>query len=338
MQNVSPANDPHVDVADIIAAVPTSASFHQKCARFAAAESKSLLAAESLAFMHELIGVLEARSILEIGTYFAGGTKVLADAAQGTGMVLTIDSNGARAPYVEAEIATWPQPMRDATMFLPFSAADLFSTFSQRKEFWFDLCLVDGDHRHTAALADLLNTARYAGPGAVILVDDATQPAVFNAVRDFLTLRPNWREIGGALEGHNGGDAFATMRPSLDGLPFLILVGADHPEIGQDFYDVGASVAGPVRGLDIDLAVPAAAGTLQGRFALSYVTDQRPEMRQVDVRVAVPAGARRIQLALEEPLSAGAAQGASVAATLHWHGTGGPSTLALARSPRFQTG
>ncbi len=126
MQNLSPANDANCDVADTIGAILSSESYHKKCAEFAGAKSKSLLAPSALAFLHETVQVLDARSVLEIGTYFGGGAKVLADAVQGRGMVLTIDSNGARAPYVEAEIATWPQPMRDATMFLPYSAGDLF--------------------------------------------------------------------------------------------------------------------------------------------------------------------------------------------------------------------
>jgi len=282
-----------------------------------------------------MVQVLDARSVLEIGTYFGGGTKVLADALQGRGMVLTIDSNGPRASYVEAEIATWPQPMRDATMFLPYSAADLFATFFQRKEFWFDVCIVDGDHRHTAALADLLNCARFAGPGAVILVDDSTQPPVFNAVKDFLQLRPEWREIGGAIAGHSPAAAFTSMRPSFQGPPFLVLAGPDYPGIGRHPYSAGATVGQPVHGIGLDLARPAQSGTLQGRFAISYVDESQPHMVQADATLEVASGSRRVDLRLVEPLGAGGGQSVAAEVCLYWHGPDDESVLALAGPVRF---
>ena len=39
--------------------------------------------------------------------------------------------------------------------------------------------------------------------GAIIVVDDAVQPPVFNAVKDFLYLNRDWREVGGAFKEKN---------------------------------------------------------------------------------------------------------------------------------------
>jgi len=332
MQPVLPSTTP-ADTVETIRAIPESASFRRRSQAFAGIETRSLMPRPALAYLYELIRTINARSVLEIGTYFAGATKVMADAVAGRGMVLTIDSNSARAPYVEREIASWPEPLRDATMFLPYSAADLFTTFQRKEEFWFDLCIVDGDHRHAAALFDLLNASRFAGPGAVILVDDSTQPPVFSAVKDFLALCPGWREIGGAIADHDDADAFATMRPSFEGLPFLVLVGPDHPEIGTRPFVVGREVTGAVAGLSLDLAEAAGPGLLQARLSLSYVDEEKPQLVSADVAVEVARGARRIDLALAEPLAP--VGPGRVDVFLYWHASDGGAPLALTSPPKI---
>ncbi len=335
MQNALAHAESDQDIADIIRAIPQSVGYRRKCLEYGNLETRSLMPRPALAFLHELIEVTGAESVLEIGTYFAGATKVLASAVQGRGIVLSIDSNSARAPYVEREIASWPEPLREATMFLPYSAADLFATFQRKEEFWFDLCIVDGDHRHTAALADLLNAARFAGPSAVILVDDSTQPPVFKAVQDFLRLAPEWREVGGAIAGYDEAEALDTMRPSFDGLPFLVLVGPDHPEIGARPHAVGREVLGPVTGMFLDLAEPAPGGRLQTRISLSYIADEKPQLVSADVAIEVPAGARRVAVLLKAPL---VPQGPGrVDAFLFWHGDIVGTTLSLASPPSILT-
>lgn len=338
MHALATAEDPEFNVGAAIRAIPGSTPYRRKCLNFAGLESRSLLSPKALAFLHETIQVVGATSVLEIGTYFAGGTKVLADAVQGRGVVVSVDSNAARAPYVEAEIATWPQALQEATMFLPHSAEQLFSTFSRKKEIWFDLCVVDGDHRHTAALVDLLNCARFAAPGAVILVDDSTQPAVFHAVKDFLALRPDWQEIGGAIEGHRTDAAFSSLRSSCEGLPFLVLVGPEHPPLGRRLHTLGGIADGPLQGIEIDLARPAPAGTFQGRFVLSYTDLKQPHMLQADASTDIVAGARTAVLRLAHPLVAETAQPVSIDVSLCWHGPDADSVLALARPPRFLIG
>ena len=338
MHALASAEGLEIDVAAAIRAIPASMPYRRKCLNFAGMESRSLLSPKALAFLHETIQVLGATSVLEIGSYFAGGTKVLADAVQGRGVVVSIDSNAVRAPYVEAEIATWPPALQDATTFLPHSAEELFSTFSRKKEIWFDVCVVDGDHRYTAALVDLLNCARFAAPGAVILVDDSTQPAVFHAVKDFLALRADWQEIGGAIADHRADSAFSSMRPSFEGLPFLVLVGPDRPPIGRGLYSLGGTATGPLQGLEIDLAQPAPAGTFQGHFVLSYTDTKQPHMLLADASVDVVAGVRSVVLRLAEPLVADTVQPVSVDASLCWHGPDANSALALARPPRLLIG
>lgn len=325
------------DPAEIVGAVPQSRAFRRKQALFRGIKSKSLLTPDALAFMHEVVRVLDARSVLEVGTYFAGATKVLADAVQGRGMVLSIDSNGARAPFVEAEIASWPQAMRDATVFLPCTADDLFTTFQRREEFWFDVCFIDGDHRQTAALGDLLNCARFAGPRAVILVDNSTQPPVFAAVQDFLRLRPDWREVGGAITQHRPDAHFRSIRPSFAGLPFLVLVGPEHPAIGRQLYNAGREIDGPLTGVALDLAVPAEAGRLQGHFALSAVSDRAPVMLVAEAETQVEAGRASVELRLAACLDPGPHRAPRIDYFLSWFGPSESSVLALAGPPQLLT-
>ena len=48
-----------------------------------------------------------------------------------------------------------------------------------------------------------MNSARFSAPGAIIVVDDAVQSPVFEAVKDFLYLNRDWREVGGTFNEKN---------------------------------------------------------------------------------------------------------------------------------------
>ena len=81
--------------------------FDATTSRFADTPSKSLLAPDARAFLDRLVRLMEATAVLEIGTYFAGATEVMARALSEStqGQIITIDGMDARAPLVKEIIA-----------------------------------------------------------------------------------------------------------------------------------------------------------------------------------------------------------------------------------------
>ncbi len=180
-----------------------------------------------------MVKACDAKAALEIGTYFAGTTRVLAEAACYIGaVVVTIDASGDRAPIVEKIVATWPEELRDLTTFVPHLSSMFFEMFERTRSFKFEVLFVDRDHSYRGALFDLINCANYAQPNAVIVVDDYDLPPVFSAAQDFLALNPEWRELSGAYDQAISSDPFTGMRPSVDGLPFLVLIGPSAASVG----------------------------------------------------------------------------------------------------------
>ena len=67
-----------------------------------------MASAQSRAFLYQTVKAMQARFVIEIGTYYAGTTEVLARAmhANGAGHVMTIDPYGGQR--VPAILEAWP--------------------------------------------------------------------------------------------------------------------------------------------------------------------------------------------------------------------------------------
>ena len=82
---------------------------------------------EARSFIYELIIKLKCKKILEIGTYFGGGTKNLAKAVtQNNGSLITLDPSINRKEIIEKEINSWNQGLKNSTYFFPITSSDFF--------------------------------------------------------------------------------------------------------------------------------------------------------------------------------------------------------------------
>ena len=162
--------------------------------------------------------------------------------------------------------------------------------------FWFDFIFIDGDHTYTGAFTDLLNSARFSAPGAIIIVDDAVQPPVFNAVKDFLILNNDWRELGGIFKENYTN--YIEPKSSFKSIPFLILEGPSSQFIGQKNYSVFREFKNKLNGLNIKLSKPANEGTLYARFLISHlkggkdggmsIIDETKQINNGDIEIQIP--------------------------------------------------
>jgi len=319
--------------------IPQTDAFAADVAGFEGVQSSSLLSARARAFLAQLIALAKPQSVLEIGTYFAGTSEIMARAltASGQGRLITIDPEDSRADICEAKIAQWPADMRDLTAFIRLGSKDLFDGLSANAELRFGLCFVDGDHSHAGALTDLIGCARYADDNCVIVVDDFDQPQVSQAARDFLRLHPDWAEIGGAfgnqVSGEQvSGDPFSAMRPSLPDLPFLILIGPAKAGLSarpQTFLLRNMSGTG-VTALELATTGDHGGGTLYAKFIFDSVNPLGVEALRHTVHIDIPAHLEDPAFRFDPPLRTPGAETATsntCEVSLIWRGDGDPLPL-----------
>jgi predicted O-methyltransferase YrrM len=154
---------------------------------------QSTIIASEKAIMIWLIKSIKARYVLEIGTYFAGTTFALATSVRsiGGGEVHTIDPYGTkRAPEI---ISSWAKSLSDLIVF-----SDKYSTeylLMMNKLPAFDLIFIDGSHAYPNVLHDISASIINLKPGGYIVIDNAEQPEVIEAIRDYSKLYPSIKSI-----------------------------------------------------------------------------------------------------------------------------------------------
>jgi predicted O-methyltransferase YrrM len=135
-----------------------------------------------------IIKAVRASNALEIGTYYAGTSMLLAAAMQSQdhGHVYTIDPYGEkRAPAV---LAQWPAELRNRVTFTAKYASLYLMMINVIPTM--DLIFVDGSHDYPNVLHDLSGSLLNLRPGGYMVIDNLEQPEVLTATRDFLRLEP----------------------------------------------------------------------------------------------------------------------------------------------------
>ena len=113
--------------------LPGAPNYQQAVEFFTDYPERSLTTAGSRAFLYQLVKALRPRFVLEIGTYYAGATEVLARAlwANKFGQLLTIDPHGAdRVPTI---LERWPQELRDVATYAPTDSMGIFTRFESMR-------------------------------------------------------------------------------------------------------------------------------------------------------------------------------------------------------------
>jgi hypothetical protein len=180
-----------------------------------------------------------------------------------------------------------------------------FEMLERTRSFKFEVLFVDGDHSYRGALFDLSNCANYAQPNAVIVVDDYDLPPVFSAAQDFLALNPRWRELSGAYDQAIGGDPFTGMRPSVDGLPFLVLIGPSAVSVGvrPTNFSLGELAQDRVYGVTVPITEDSGPGRLHAKFVISSVTTEAMRSSSAVTCANISGGEAVVAIRLDQPLA-----------------------------------
>ena len=146
------------------------------------------------AIMYQLLVETRSAHILEIGTYFAGSTHVLARAANATGdgMVVTIDPFG--QDRVPAILQDMPRELSSLVHFYPYNSMELFLQ-NMQAQLEFDAVFVDGDHSYAGAHFDIFSAAHCVKPNGLIIMDNTNESGVTFAALEFLERFPNWKVL-----------------------------------------------------------------------------------------------------------------------------------------------
>jgi predicted O-methyltransferase YrrM len=249
---------------------------------FANYPPRSLMSDESRATLYSLIHMLRPKVVVEIGTFFAGTTEVMARALweNGEGVIHTTDPHGGERCH--AIISSWPSELRTITHFHPLNSMGLFGEFD-RRQISLDLVLVDGHHDYEYALFDLQMAARRLRPGGIIVMDNSSQTGPFYASKTFLAAHPAWQEIGNAIATYCRFRPFDGGRTSLPGTSFIVLqapkqlaIDATPQSSGQKFTNLSV-----VKAVSIDLPAQVASGILYCQVFLRTFADNNKDVREL---------------------------------------------------------
>ena len=182
----------------------------------------SFMSNECRLVLYQLVRYMNARSVAEIGTLFAGTSEVLSRAIyeNGGGVLYTTDPfGGDRCPEI---ISQWPDELQKICQFSAKNSMDFFLSLENSK-ITLDICLVDGNHDFGFALFDLNMAAKLLRPGGIVVMDNAEQTGPYYAAKQFLENNPGWAEIGNAIEEFKPSMPFNKYRASVSNTSFLLL-------------------------------------------------------------------------------------------------------------------
>jgi predicted O-methyltransferase YrrM len=266
---------------------------------------QSLQSDEARALLHHLIVMRRPELALEIGTYMAGTTEVLARALweTGAGELETIDPFGAeRCPPL---IAALPEELQKHITFEAVTSAAHFDRAIARGR-GYDFVLIDGSHELEFVMFDLMCTARLMRPRGLVVLDNIEQPGPRFATRLFLKNNPEWRDVSGVISSSQPGP-FVRGEPSFPLTQFYI-VEAPPFYVLNDMPRSFGSINGnwdEVEGVKLELFEPVE-GTLHVQVFLRTFGMTQPEeiegQRSLDLKMHPEAEDRTVRVAFDKPL------------------------------------
>jgi SAM-dependent methyltransferase len=144
------------------------------------ADKKNIQSAEieTTDFLVNLISLVSARRILEIGTHL-GYTALKILASNDKVLVTTVDFGEKYKPFIKH----LPKNIKNRVTFIHLSAGDYYSKI---KNNIFDVAFIDADHTYLAAFRDFIHILPHIGNG-VIVFHDSLNP-YFPGVRNIIKL------------------------------------------------------------------------------------------------------------------------------------------------------
>jgi predicted O-methyltransferase YrrM len=274
-----------------LADVVTNPTYREMWDYFAHYPSRSLMSGYSRWALFALVRMMQAQSVAEVGTLFAGTTEVFARALweNGAGEIHTADPFGnERCPEI---IAAWPPELQRHARYYPLNSMDFFLELG-RQRVTLDLALIDGNHDFEFALFDLQMAARLLRPGGIIVMDNAEQTGPFEASRAFIDRHPAWSELGSAIADYSVAAPFDATRTSLPGTTFIVLRSPECVSIGLAPHAWQMPLRAPfVGGLVLDMQDQPSAGLLHYRVYARGFADGNQWIREKLTTGAIRIGA-----------------------------------------------
>jgi predicted O-methyltransferase YrrM len=153
---------------------------------------------EETAVLYAIVQRLRPQWSLEIGTFFANTTRIMAEAivdAAIDGKLITLDPFGQER--VPAILQSWPDPLRAVTDFRSWNSMQYFLELetlgiAKGADSPLGVVFVDGHHNFEYALYDIIRSADHLAPSGVIMVDNLEQEGPKMAAIQFLRWNPAW--------------------------------------------------------------------------------------------------------------------------------------------------
>jgi predicted O-methyltransferase YrrM len=268
--------------------------------------SRSIMSDESRALLHHLILMRRPERVLEIGTYNAGTTEVMARALweAGHGHIETIDPfGGERCPPI---IASLPPEVAKLVTFRPENSATHFDR-AMSSNIHYDLVLVDGNHEFEFALFDVMCAARLMRPGGLIVMDNIEQVGPRLATRLFLERNPDWQDVTDVVRHIDSAAPFAVPPASFPDTKFYLLEAPPHYVIREEPRVFGPADVdrAEVEGIELELATPTRGHLHVLVYARTFGLPEPEELRceqSLAMDLAQLPADGRVRIPLSQPL------------------------------------
>jgi predicted O-methyltransferase YrrM len=278
---------------------PEAIEAESKSPRFATLEQffrsfppNSLLSDTSRALLYHLVLAKRPERLLEIGTYQAGTSQVLATALNrvGSGTLYTIDPFG--RDICPPIIRGWPQALQQQVRFYPFDSGIFFDKVIH-DGITFDMIFIDGNHEVEYAAFDLACSARVIERGGLVVLDNVSQPGPRHATLQFMRANPEWRPLHTLDNGFPGTDFFLIQAPA------SFIVGDVPRSFGSLKYEPG----GEVHSIELEIEGEAEGTIVLTVYGRAFGYEGLPEEVSRSQNFPVRAGARPVILRLDQPLA-----------------------------------
>ena len=160
---------------------------------------------EETAMLYAIVQRLRPQWSLEIGTFFAHTTRIMAEVIVDAGIdgkIITLDPFGQeRVPDI---LRSWPEPLSAVTDFRSWNSMQYFLELETQgtakgADSPLGVVFVDGHHNFEYTLYDTIRSADHLAPGGAIITDNLEQQGPKTAAIQFLRWNPAWSLF---YEGH----------------------------------------------------------------------------------------------------------------------------------------
>jgi len=333
---------PLVDYSDARAAfvdIAETPEFQRIVQFFGENSPRSLLPPAAQAHLYVATRVLKPEVVVEIGSYHGGTAETFARAlvANRSGQIHTVAPH--EGAMVRANIAAWPEAMRERVVFHEMNSAEFFAGLGQSGQ-TAQIFLIDGNHDFDFVAFDLFCAARCSASNALVFADNISQPGVYWAGKLFLRDNPEWSSFGLPARAEPPSELYDLHRSTIAGTEFLVLMGPRNIVLqpGRCYAPVVRRVTyQSVRGLRFRVGSVAAPRRLHLQIVLRATATL--EERLGSARVVIQPGVPEQTVILDRELTVGpVTTGAVFVEYLMILDDGVPEPIVLLEEPEIQVG